>query len=104
MYAIVKRRKLDDKVKVVGNMNNNPLFDTRAYEVEYADSTTEVITYDIISKNLLAQVDEEGHRQMILDYIIYHIQYINAIGKKDVFAKTPNGTKGMKTTTAGWQI
>ena len=30
MHTIVKRRKLDDEVKAVGNMNNNPLLDTRA--------------------------------------------------------------------------
>ena len=33
IHAIVKRRKLDDKGKVVGNMRNNLLIDTRAYEV-----------------------------------------------------------------------
>ena len=30
MHAIVKRRKLDGEGKAVGNMNNNPLLDTRA--------------------------------------------------------------------------
>ena len=33
MHAIVKMRKLDDEVKSIGNMNNNPLFNTRAYEI-----------------------------------------------------------------------
>ena len=61
MHAIVKRRKLDDEGKDVGNMNNNPLLDTRAYEVEFSDSTTEFLTANIIAKNILAQVDEEGH-------------------------------------------
>ena len=29
MHAMVKRRKMDDEGKAVGNMINNPLFDTR---------------------------------------------------------------------------
>ena len=58
MNRIVKRRKLDDKYKDVGNMNNNPLLDTRSLEVEFADGTTEVLTDNIIARNILAQSDE----------------------------------------------
>ena len=38
VQATVKIRKLDDEGKVVGIMNNNPLLDTRAYEVEFMTS------------------------------------------------------------------
>ena len=58
MNRIVKRRKLDDKYKDVGNMNNNPLLDTRSLEVEFAYGTTEVLTANIIARNILAQSDE----------------------------------------------
>ena len=72
MHVIVKRLKLDDEGKYDRKMNNNPLLDTRAYEVWFADDTTEVLTANTISENLLAQIDEEGHRQIILDEIIDH--------------------------------
>ena len=39
MHAIVKRRKLDDEGKAVEKMNNNPLLDTIAYEVDFYDGT-----------------------------------------------------------------
>ena len=81
IHAIVNRRKLDAEDKAVGNMNNKPLLDTRAYEVEFSDGTTKVLTAKIIADNLLAQVDEEGHCQMLLDEIIDHRQDVNAIGK-----------------------
>ena len=42
----------------------------------------EVLTANIISENLLAQVDEEGHRQILLDEIIDHIQDVNDIGNE----------------------
>ena len=38
VQATVKIRKLDYEGKVVGIMNNNPLLDTRAYEVEFMTS------------------------------------------------------------------
>ena len=79
MHAIVNRRKLYDEGKAVGNMSKNPLLDTIAYELEFYDVTTEVLTANIISKNLLAQDDEEGHYQMLLDEIIYHRQDVNYI-------------------------
>ena len=40
MHAIVSRRKLYDEFKGVVNMNNNPMFDTRAYKVEFDDGKT----------------------------------------------------------------
>ena len=85
-------------------MNNNPLLDTRSYKVDFSDVRTEVLTANIIAENILAQVYEEGHRQMLLDEIIYHRQDVNAIGKEGAFTKTPNGMKRRKMTRAGWQL
>ena len=85
MHALVKRRKLDDDGKKNGTEHSNPFIDTRAYEVEFIDGTTETITANIIVKNLLAQVDKEGHRQLLLDNIIYYWKNIDAVHKDDAF-------------------
>ena len=58
MHAIVKRRKLDDDGNPIGTESTNPLVDMRAYKIEFIDGTTEILTANIISDNLLAQVDE----------------------------------------------
>ena len=104
MHALVKRRKLDGEVKAVGNINNNSLLGTRAYKIEFDEVMTEFLTAKIISNNLLVQVDEEVHRQMLLDDIIDHGQDANAIGNEHAFAKTPNGMKRIKMTTADLQL
>ena len=57
MHAIVKQRKLDDDGNPIGTESTNPLVDTRAYEIEFIDGTTETITANIIADNLLAKVD-----------------------------------------------
>ena len=37
---------------------------------------------NLIAKNILSQVDEEGHRQMMLDEIIDHRSNKNAVKKE----------------------
>ena len=62
--AKVRRQLQQDKEgKPIGNAHHNPLLDSRKYEVEYADGQVEELTANIIAENLIAQVDEEGHRQ-----------------------------------------
>ena len=70
MRAIVKRRKLNDDGNPIVNESTNPLVDTRAYEIEFIYGTTEIITANIIADNLLAQVEKERHRQLLLEKII----------------------------------
>ena len=70
MHAIVKRRKLDDDDNPIGTESTNSLVDTRSYEIEFIYGTTEIITANIIADNLLAQVEKERHRQLLLEKII----------------------------------
>ena len=79
MHALVKRRKLDNDGKKIGTEHSNPFIDTRGYEVEFIDGTTETLTANIIVENLLAQVDEEGHRQLLLDNIIDYRKNVDVV-------------------------
>jgi hypothetical protein len=56
----VNKRVRDEEGDLVGNSNDNPLLDSRKYEVEYADGHVEELTANIIAENLIAQVNEEG--------------------------------------------
>ena len=104
MHAIVKRRKINDEGKAVRTMNNNPLIDTRAYEVEFDDGITEFLTANIIAENLLAQVDYKEHCQLLLYKIINHTWDVNSIEREYAFTKTTNGIKQRKMTIASWQL
>ena len=105
MHATVKRRKLNQEGQTTGQSNKNPILDTRLYEVEFIDGTIEAITANVIAENLLAQVDSEGHRQMMLDEIIDHRSDGNAVQKKNGFITNPKtGTKHRKLTTRGWEF
>lgn len=103
-HAHVKKRVVDDDGKPVGVANNNPLLDSRMYEVEFLDGSTETLAANIIAENLLAQVDEHGHRQMLLDEIIDHRTTSEAVPKSEGYITTKNGTKRKVRTTKGWQL
>ena len=68
----VKKRSLHVDRMPIGNANKNPMLDTRAYEVEYGDETTEIIYANAIAKCILSQVDDEGHRELLFEDIIDH--------------------------------
>ena len=71
-FARVKRQVLDDEGNPLGTSNNNPLLDGRMNEVEYLDSSTEILAANFIAENVMSQVNEDGHRQLLLDEIIDH--------------------------------
>jgi hypothetical protein len=103
-HARVKRRALDDDGKPIGTPSNNPLLDTRAYEVVHLDGGTEILTANIIAENLLAQVDDEGHKQQMLDEIIDHRSDSSAVPMVNGYYKGPSGHPTRKRTTRGWQL
>ena len=99
MRALVKRRKFDNDGKKFGTEHSNPLTDTRSYEVELIDGTTQTFTDNIITKNLLAQVDEEGHRKLRLDKIIDYRRNSDAVHKDDTFVDNCTGIRLCNMTT-----
>ena len=67
------------------------MIDTRAYEVEFIDGTTETITSNIINENLIYLVDEEGHRKLLLGKIIYYRRNSDAVHSDEAFFETRTG-------------
>ena len=82
----------------------NPILYTRLYEVDYADGTIKVITTNVIVENVLAHVDEEGHRQLMLDKIIDHRTNGNEIKKENGIFTMSTGLKRKNMTTRGWEL
>lgn len=68
--ARVKKRMKGGKNKPIGIANDNPILNTRMFEVEFLDSSTVAMLVNSITENLLVQVDSDGYWQMILDKVI----------------------------------
>ena len=103
-YAKLKRRALDQDGLPMGAPSNNPMTDTRVYDVQFLNGSIEEIPVNVIAENLLSQVDEEGHRHIHLNEIIDHRRNEEAIPKEEEYFTTSTGTKRRKITTKGWEF
>ena len=104
--ARVKKRVRDDEGRLIGmkHPTNNLLLDTRLYEVEYLDGSSEVLSVNILAENILAQVDEDGHRHLMIDEISDHRTTKDAIPKEKGTFKTRSGATRKVRTTRGWEF
>ena len=102
--AKVKKRTTDETGNTIGKYHANPLLDSRMYDVEFEDGGVEAITANIIAENILSQIDEEGHRQLMLDEIVDHRTTKDAIPKSEGTYETTYGVTRKKRTTRGWEI
>ena len=62
----------DENVIPIGRHNENPMFYTRVYEVEYLNVHKASIAANTIDTNLFSQVGEEGNGFVIFDEIVDH--------------------------------
>ena len=57
-YVRVKKRLKENQGQPIGIESDNPILDTRMYEVEYQGGHTAALSENLIAENLFAQVDE----------------------------------------------
>jgi len=88
----------------IGRAHANPLFDTREYEIEFTDGTTDRYTANVIAENMYAQVDDEGKQFQILSEITNHMKDGTAIPISDGMVTTRSGVQKPKITTQGWKL
>ena len=103
-FAKVTKRLRDANGIPIGTSSDNPILDTRLYEVEYMDGHKASLTANSIAQNMFAQVDEEGNRHVILDSIIDYRTNGKEVQEQNAFIKSKNGGRRRKETTKGWEI
>jgi hypothetical protein len=72
LKATVTRRMTDFNGTPIGRPHVNPLLDTRQYEVELEDETTDAYFANIIAENLYLQCDSEGRELLSFKEICDH--------------------------------
>ena len=103
-FGRVTKRLRDADGRPIGKAHENPLLDTREYEVEFLDGHLEALSANLIAQNLFSQIDEEGARHVLLDDIIDHRWNAMALDKEDAFITMSNGVKRRRQTTQAWQL
>ena len=71
-FAHVTKRLKDANELPIGTSHENPILDTRVYEVKYADGDKASMADNAIANNLFAQVDAEVNHHALFDEIADH--------------------------------
>ena len=87
-----------------GKPHRNPMFDTRAYLVEFSDGSVSEYTANIIAENIYSQVDQEGRSFTILSKICGHKHDRTATPKGEGSHTSHNGNRSPKKMTRGWKF
>ena len=103
-FAKVTKRLRDANGIPIGTAHDNPLLDSRIYEVEYLDGHKAAISANTIATNMFAQIDEEGNRFVLLDSIIDHRTDGSEVLPENAFTKSNSGGQRKVETTRGWEI
>ena len=103
-FARVTKRMKDENGNPIGRAHANPILDTRMFEVEFLDGTKQAMSANVIAENLFAQVDQDGHRLLLIDEIVDYRTTADAIKQADAFITLKNGRKSRRQTTKGWEL
>jgi hypothetical protein len=103
-FARVTKRLKDKDGRPIGTASDNPILDSRMYEVEYEDGHKIAMAANAIASNLFAQVDQDGQRFVLFDEIIDWRTDGSQIKLEDAFIHLSNGNKRRRETTKGWEV
>ena len=100
---VIKRARGEDG-RPIGKANNNPMLDTRKYEVELSDGTIAEYYANVIGENLYSQVDSDGRQFVLLQEFLDYKKDGSALHKDDGWITSRTGQRSRKKTTAGWKF
>ena len=100
-----KQRKRDADGNLIGVYNENPILDSRAYEVEFQDRHVEEYTANLLAEAMFSRCDSNGHHILIIDKIIDHVKSSSAVSMDENEISEPDHRKQRPfCTTKGWHF
>ena len=88
----------------IGLANENPMMDTRLYEVEFSDGSKQALAANAIADNMIAQIDDDGNRHALIQEIIDHRTTPGVVHKNSSHTSTSSGVLRRRETTKGWEL
>ena len=102
--ARVMRRVKDDEGMVIGKQNDNPILDSRVYEVMFPDGVVQQYSANIIAQNLWEAADPEGYQHQMVRMIVDHRMDEEALKWHDIKQKKGKNNGNEYRTTKGWHL
>jgi hypothetical protein len=101
----VKNRKRDSAGNPVGQHNDNPILDTRVYDLEFPDGRVEEYAVNMIAENLFEQADQDGWDSGTIDeFLDIRKDDSIAISKENGTYYNNAGVERNVVTTKGWEV
>jgi hypothetical protein len=101
----VTQRAIGPDGQVAGTYDDNLFLNTLIYEVEFPNGDAKEYAANIITANMLTQVDSDGYSITMMKGIIdYRKDDSVAVPKSDMYIVTNRGQKKMRKTTVGWKL
>ena len=102
--AKVLMNSVDENGEVIGTHTENPLLNTLVYDVEFPDGDVKKYAANLITKNVLSQVDPNVYYTNTMEAILDHKRDGTAVRMTDKFFKTKQGKLTQQHTTVGWSF
>jgi hypothetical protein len=83
--------------------NDNYMFDTRTYEIEFSGGHSDEYNANLISENMYAQCDEEGNQLNLMECIFDHNTDARVMDHGDMYIKHGSSSH-VRKTTLGWHL
>ena len=100
----VKQQKRDYNGNPIGVKNNNPILDTRVYQLEFPDGRVDEYSVNIIAENLMSQVDDDSWDTGLLKEIVSFGRDSSIAISKSHGSVTVNGLIKPIITTKRWDV
>ena len=97
-------RTLGSDGRTVGRYHEKPIMNSMLYDVEFPDGQVKEYAANIISENILSQVDSEGFTTSHLESIVDYRVNDSAVPKSRGFITSGNGQRKRRKTTKGWEL
>ncbi len=85
MNARIRGRKRQGDGSLRGKAHQNPILDTRTYEVEYPDGQTAELTANVIAQNMYSMCDTEGNQFLLMAGIVDHMKNKHVVDRADMY-------------------
>ena len=88
---------------LIGKKNNNPIFDSRVYNIQFLGGIIAKYNTNIIAESLYSLTDDYGVQYSLMSGIVNHQKTEDAFNKEEGYVEL-NGTQKRVITTSGWKF